>query len=268
MRTIIGMTRLGLYGLLCAALIPLQALVLLFTRGAGAYVIPPFYHKLVCALFGITIEVAGKPAAARHILFLSNHISYLDIEVISAVLKTSFVAKEDVAHWPLFGLLAKLQQTVFITRDPRRAETGRAAFARGLQRPMPLVLFAEGTSSNGESVLPFKSSLFDLFFDPDIKAQLTLQPLTIDLLAVDGQPVQSAAQRERYAYHGETVLAPHLWAFAKGRGARVRLVFHDPLDINAYPDRKALAAAAQTACAAGLSFAKDEAPLKPKGIKP
>lgn len=250
MRTLIGIARLFVYAVLCAVLIPLQALVLLVTKGPAAYIIPVWFHKTVCALFAIKIETVGRPGAKRNLVLLSNHISYLDIEVISAVLPVSFIAKNEVARWPLFGLLAKLQQTVFISRDPRQAQDGQRKLDKALARPMPLVLFAEGTSSNGESVLPFKSTLFNIF----LNKKIILQPLTIDLLEVDGKAITTPIQRDLYAYYDDIVLAPHLWSFAKGRGAKIRLVFHDVLDVKQYTDRKTLAHAAHTACASGLGL--------------
>ncbi len=258
MRTLIGVFRLFVYGCVCAVLIPLQALILLATKGPAAYVIPIHFHRFNCRLFNIKVEVVGKPAADRHIIFFSNHLSYLDIEVISSVIRTSFVAKQEVADWPLFGLLGKLQQTLFISRDPKEAEASRQAFKKALNRPMPLVLFAEGTSSNGEKVLPFKSTLFDIFFSHDIENLPVLQPMTLALRSVDGRPLDDPAQRDLYAYYGDIVLAPHLWHFAKGRGAHIAVVFHPPLELAHHEGRKALATAAQTACAAGLEFAKHD----------
>ncbi len=266
MRTLIGIFRLFVYGLLCASLIPIQALIVLVTKGPIAYIIPQFFHRFNLKLFNIKVNIIGEPAARRHIVFLSNHLSYLDIEVISAVINTSFIAKDDVANWPLFGILAKLQQTVFISRDPNKAAESRALFEAALGRPMPLVLFAEGTSTNGETVLPFKSTLFDIFLNNHEKIQPVLQPMTLALTHIDGQPIGHTVARDAYAYYGDIVLAPHLWEFAKSRGAALNVVFHPPLDIKTHTDRKSLAMAAQTACAAGLEFAKHDqtSPIKEK----
>ena len=254
MRTVSGILRLFVYGLLCVLLIPVQALIVSITKGAGAYIIPRFFHRFNLKLFNIKLEVIGAPARSRHIVFVSNHLSYLDIEVISAVIDTSFVAKADVAQWPLFGILAKLQQTVFISRDPRKREEASAAFASALHRPMPLVLFAEGTSSNGETILPFKSTLFGQLLENEI----ILQPMTLDLVEVDGKSTRDPVQRDLYAYYGDIVLAPHLWQFAKGKGAKLRITFHAPIDTATYTDRKTLAVVAHTACASGLQFAKHD----------
>ncbi len=254
MRTLIGIFRLVIYGLACVILIPFQALILTITTGPAAYVIPRYFHRFNCRLFNMTITIKGQAVAKRRIIFVGNHLSYLDIEVLSAVIDTSFIAKEDVRRWPLFGILARLQQTVFISRDPRQAEQGKAVFEAALARPMPLVLFAEGTSSNGAQILPFKSTLFEML----LKSDIIIQPFTLSLTGVDGRAITDDAQRDQYAYYGDIVLAPHLWEFAKSRGASLTLTFHPPLDRAAHPDRKSLAMAAQTACASGLEFAKQD----------
>lgn len=261
MRTLIGIFRLTVYGLACLLLIPVQQIIVLITRGPASHIIPRAFHRFSCHLYNIKVMIKGQPVADKRIIFVGNHLSYLDIEVIGSVIKGSFIAKEDVAHWPLFGTLARLQQTVFISRDPRRAEESKFAFSEALKRTMPLILFAEGTSSNGAQVLPFKSTLFELLLSSDI----TIQPFTLSLTGMDGKPVHEPAQRDRYAYYGDTVLAPHLWQFAKSKGAELTLTFHEPLDRAAHPDRKSLAGAAQTACAAGLELAKNDIP-QPQGI--
>lgn len=256
MRPMIGIFRLFIYGLTCVLLIPVQALIVLTTKGPAAYFIPRYFHRFNCRLFNIKVTVKGQPVADKRIIFVGNHLSYLDIEVISAVIDTSFVAKEDVKGWPLFGILARLQQTVFITRDAKRAEEGKAVFRSALTRTAPLILFAEGTSGNGAQILPFKSTLFE----PLLQSDIIIQPFTLSLTHMDGKAVHDPAQRDAYAYYGDTVLAPHLWQFAKSKGAALTLTFHAPLDRAAHPDRKSLAAAAQTACAAGLELGKNETP--------
>lgn len=258
MRALIGFVRLFFYLLACVLFIPVQWLVLRITSGPASFIIPLWIHRYNCRLFNIRVTVRGAPAASEHIVFVGNHLSYLDIEAIGSVLEGSFIAKEDVARWPLFGTLARLQQTLFISRDPRRAEAGKTAFAQALAKPRPLILFAEGTSSNGAAVLPFKSTLFGIFFAEELPRRPVVQPFTLVLTGVDGQAVtpDNTALRDRYAYYGDTVLGPHLWEFAKGRGAELTLVFHPPLDLIHYDERKSLSVAAQSACASGLAFAK------------
>src|ERR1700734_88109 len=121
---------------------------------------PHRYHKFLCRLFGIRLTVIGQPVQDRGVLMVSNHTSYFDILALSAAASVSFVAKSEVANWPFFGLLAKLQGTVFIDRE-RRTKAGEARdLIRGrLEEGDALVLFPEGTSDDGNRVLSFKSAL-------------------------------------------------------------------------------------------------------------
>lgn len=116
-----------------------------------------------------------------------------------------------------------------------------------------LVLFAEGTTSPGLAVLPFKSSAFAAI----VTAGIAVQPVTIVLEAVDGRPLGAGdeALRDRYAYHGDMHLGPHLWRFLQSHGACLRLHFHPPVATAAWPDRKAIAAEVHRRVAAALAGA-------------
>ena len=122
--------------------------------------IPVFYHRLICALLGVRVRVVGAPIAAHPLLIVANHASWLDISVITSAAPVVFVAKREIASWPFFGLLAKLQRSVFVDRE-RRHKTGEvnAEIAQRLAEGDPVVLFGEGTSSDGNRVLPFRSAL-------------------------------------------------------------------------------------------------------------
>lgn len=224
----------------CAVLIPPQACILLFTRGRGAYILPQFWHIMVCRAFGIRVEVTGCPIRDRQVLYVGNHLSYLDISAISSVLPVSFVAKDDVARWPLFGLLARLQRTAFISRDRGRAASESDALRARLFQGGSLAVFPEGTSSDGTAVLPFKSSLFELVCGEGA-VPVTVQPFTISLAEIDGRVPAGQAERDIYAWYGAMTLAPHFLAFAKCSGVKVRLHFHPPVAIQQGVDRKALA---------------------------
>ena len=121
---------------------------------------PQRYHKFLCRLFGINVRVIGTPVQDEGVLMVANHTSYFDILVFSAAARVSFVAKAEVQTWPLFSTLARLQETVFVERT-RRAQTGQARdqIRERLLAGDALVLFPEGTSNDGNAVLPFKSAL-------------------------------------------------------------------------------------------------------------
>jgi 1-acyl-sn-glycerol-3-phosphate acyltransferase len=180
------------------------------------------------------------------LVHISNHLSYLDVTALGQCLPTRFVAKEDVRGWPLFGLLAKVQQTVFVSRRRQHAGVVGDALSRALDGAHGLTLFPEGTTSDGADVLPFKSAAFaPLAARPGLR----LQPVRIELLSVDGEAVAAGGDRSRYAYFGEATLLPHFWRFLGGRGAQLRVHFLDVLVVAEGADRKALALATWRAVA-------------------
>lgn len=235
MRSFIAAIKITAYLALTFSCIPVQwALLKLFPK-ANPYKFPQIYHRLCCLILGIKVIVEGDIEQDGHVVFISNHISYLDIPVIASVVPTAFVAKKDVDTWPLFGTLARLQRTHLISRSPADADKEKNAFVERLEEPRPLVLFAEGTNTNGSSVIPFKSSMFEVFLNKNIK----LQPLTISILEVDEQTVTTDNQREIFAW-GDIEIPQHLWRFAKGKGCVVKLNFQKPVLSISYKERKSL----------------------------
>lgn len=245
-----------------AVLAPVQALLLATTRGPASTRFPMLVHGVLCRLLGLRVEVRGQPVGSPRAVYLSNHLSYLDVPALGSFLRCRFVAKEEVNGWPMFGWLSRLQRTVFVSRNPRRAAEVSRAIATAVSSGHRLVLFPEGTTSDGSRVLPFKSSLFAVLADPGL-APLELQPVSIELLEVDGRKVRTGGDRDLYAYHGEMQLLPHLFAFMGGTGARVRISFHAPLQDFTGCSRKELAALAHAsvnACRGLDAFADEGSP--------
>ncbi len=251
MAALIALLKFSQFLFWCAVLIPPQMLILLFTRGKPAYALPQLWHKMICRAFGIEVELEGAPAAGGQTLYVSNHISYLDIPVISCVLAASFVAKADVAGWPVFGLLAKLHQTIFISRSRQSIQEESHVLKNILKAGGSIIVFPEGTSSDGRSVLPFKSSLFSMVLDSDIP-NVIIQPFTVELIETDGKKVETQKDRDYYAWYGDMTLMPHFWQFAKRRGAKVKLHFHPPIKVQEGGNRKDLALKCHEIVASGL----------------
>jgi 1-acyl-sn-glycerol-3-phosphate acyltransferase len=233
-----------------AVLAPLQCAAALLSGGRMPTRLPALFHRLACRVMGVVVDVRGAMNGGQTV-WISNHLSYLDIMAIGSVARCSFVAKDDVRGWPVFGLLARLQDTVFISRTARRAADVGQALALALAGGRNLVVFPEGTTSDGAAVLPFKSSLFEVFVADPTQAGLTLQPLTVSIESIDGHAVD-VANRDLYAYHGDASLGPHLLRFLGTKGAKVRLTFHAPLSNDTTASRKTLAHAAHVAVAGGL----------------
>jgi len=219
-----------------------QHTILMFTRGRGAFVFPGMWHRAVAVILGIKIIVEGQPVQDRQVIYVANHLSYLDITVLTTIIPSSFVARGDVSGWPIAGLLARLQQTVFISRNRQDILEAKDGIAEAIASGRRLIIFAEGTSSDGSVVLPFKSSLFSLAMDNPAGRKLMVQPVTLSLLEVDGRPATDTGVRDLYAWHGDMTFPPHFLQFVRLRGARIRVTFHPPRDAAQYSDRKALCA--------------------------
>jgi 1-acyl-sn-glycerol-3-phosphate acyltransferase len=152
------------------------------------------------------------------------------------------VAKADVASWPVFGFLAKLQQTAFISRARGDAAKGRNALGKMLAEGKSLIIFPEGTSTDGSELFPFKSSMFSLALRENAD-RLLIQPFSLKVDLIDGHGVVTQDDRDLYAWHYKmtTELPEHLWRFANTSGVNITLTFHEPLKAADYADRKMLA---------------------------
>ncbi|HKS64086.1 MAG TPA: lysophospholipid acyltransferase family protein [Xanthobacteraceae bacterium] len=207
--------------------------------------IPVFYHRFVCRLLGIRVRVTGAPMDRRPLLIVANHSSWLDISIITAQAPVVFVAKSEIATWPLFGVLAKLQRTVFVERD-RRAKTGavNAAIAQRLAEGDPVLLFGEGTTGDGNRVAPFRTALIGAARDAIVAAgdvpQIWVQPLSIAYVAQQGIPL-GRHLRPRVACYGKMKLFPHIGAIARSGAVDVTVTWGEPVAYSGETDRKALA---------------------------
>jgi 1-acyl-sn-glycerol-3-phosphate acyltransferase len=256
---LLAVTRLGLLTVWCALMVPPQIILLWFHKGPRAYTIPRLWHRGVCRICGLKVEIEGDPVTDRQVLYVSNHLSYLDIPVIGSFLKASFIAKEDIAHWPVIGFLSTVQQTAFISRSSSRAKHVKNALGDMLAEGKSLILFPEGTSSPGKEVLPFKSSLFALTMEKDA-SPLPIQPFTLSITAIEKAPPMNDTARNLYAWHGDMDFAPHSWTFLKTKGATIRLTFHPPIIPAPHEDRKTVARLTWERVASTLPSSLDSPP--------
>lgn len=236
--------------ILASVTLPLMPLQQLFVWWwpAAARRFPHFFHGMVARILGVKVTVVGDPVPG---LFASNHVSWLDIIVLSAVAPVSFIAKREVNGWPFFGSLARLQRTVFIDRDRRHSAGGSAEeMRRRLQSGDTLVLFAEGTTSDGAHVRPFKTAFFAAADLPG----LTVQPVSLAYRGQWGLPM-TRRDLPRYAWYGDMDLAPHLWGALKAGPVEVTVTLHAPLSLAEAGDRKSLAAKAEAAVREGMTRA-------------
>jgi 1-acyl-sn-glycerol-3-phosphate acyltransferase len=225
-------------------LAPLQLLALAFDLRLQR-TIPHLCHRVLCALIGVRIRQVGQRSDARPALILSNHVSWLDISVISALSPVAFVAKSEVAGWPVFGWLAKLQRTIFINRKARH-QTGAATreIAGRLLGGDVVVLFAEGTSSDGSRVLPFRSSLVGAVHHAlghsTHHTSITVQPMSLAYTGLGGVPI-GRALRARVAWYGDADLIPHLVQLLASGAVDITVSWGEAVAYDMRADRKAIA---------------------------
>ena len=256
--------RISLYALFTLALIPVQAVFVLV--GCRAQVrFPVWYHRCCCRLLGFRVVRRGKPVLDGPVLFVSNHCSYLDIAILGSLLPASFVARADVAAWPLFGTLAKLQRSVFVDRKSFRAIKHRDEMSTRLEAGDSLILFPEGTSSDGNRVLPFKSSLLSVAELTPGGRPLTVQPVSIAYTMLDGLPL-GRYLRPYFAWYGDMDMLGHLWQWAGLGRLTVIVRFHEPVTLARFDSRKALTEHCYEVVSRGLSeaLAGRHEPIQPR----
>jgi len=244
--------RLAIYLAFTLVLMPVQAIGLALRRPWTAS-FPCFYHWWCCRILGLRVRRIGRPTKSRPALFAANHISYLDISVFGSLIAGSFIAKSEVGSWPLFGWLARLQRSVFIDRQVRSTARQRDSIAGRLAAREALILFPEGTSGDGNRVLPFKSALFSVA-DHGATGPVTVQPVSIAYTRLDGMPI-GRRLRPLFAWYGAMTMAPHLWTMLGLGAVEIVVEFHPPTTLAACGSRKALARYCQERVAAGLANA-------------
>ncbi|PWE33060.1 1-acyl-sn-glycerol-3-phosphate acyltransferase [Maritimibacter sp. 55A14] len=200
--------------------------------------VTPWITQGVCkasfAILGIGFRWRGRPMTARGAV-VANHASWLDIFALNAAQRIFFVSKAEVRGWPGIGPLARATGTVFIERDRRHASAQKTIFEDRLRRGDKLLFFPEGTSTDSTRVLPFKSTLFQAFFAPEIVEFMHVQPVTVVYHAPRG------ADPRFYGWWGDMDFGRHLLkVLAAPLQGEVEVVFHTPVRVAEFPHRKAL----------------------------
>lgn len=217
---------------------------------------PMAWHKTACWAIGLKIRTKGALSTHRPIMITANHASWVDILVLGACAPVSFIAKSEVASWPLFGHLAKLQRTIFVDRQ-RRQNTGQkvAEISQRMKMGDVIVLFPEGTTSDGNYVLPFKSALFgavqkaqDDFDDHAV----FIQPVSIAYISAHGLPL-GRANRDLIAWPGDIALLPHLKQVLLEGSIGVEVTFTEPIEFHETMSRRAVAAQSEASVRKALN---------------
>ena len=248
-----AMTRLLAYLGLTLVLLPVQAYALRFSPRLSL-TLPLWHHHRCCRLLGIHVVRRGRMSRQRPTLFVSNHVSYLDIIVLGSLIPGSFIAKAEIKSWPLFGWLARLQRSVFVERRAARTAAHRDEIRARLGQGDRLVLFPEGTSGDGNRVLPYKSALLSAAEGEPGDKPLAVQPITIAYTKLDGMPL-GRHLRPFYAWYGDMELMPHIWQLAGMGRITVEVRFHRPVSSADFASRKELCDYCYQQAAQGMSSA-------------
>lgn len=212
------------------------------------------FHRGVLRCLNIECIVEGCPLEGRPTLYVSNHISYIDIFILGSVLPGTYIAKSEVAKWPLFGQLAKLQNTLFIERRSQKVGNQIQQIQRHLLDKSNLILFPEGTSDIGTYVAPFHSSFFQAAQNENF--DITIAPVTVSYTHYKNERMDRST-REYYAWYKPKKILPHfLNSLGIGRG-RVRLICHEPVKLDSFESRKACSRHCETVIRQGLLKALD-----------
>jgi len=194
------------------------------------------FFKGLISIFGIKVKVFGK-IDQKKTLYVSNHISYLDIFVLGSVIKGIFVAKSEIKTWPLINKIAMLGRTIFINRSKVFSIKDQVnLLSNYFKTNQNIILFPEGTSSDGSKVLPFKSSLFGLVELKQFR-EYKIQPISISYSKIDGMPVEKKF-RPFFAWFGDMDLISHAWKFLGLGLSEVDINFHKPIKFSDFKDRK------------------------------
>ncbi|MEO1274965.1 MAG: lysophospholipid acyltransferase family protein [Pseudomonadota bacterium] len=197
-------------------------------------------------LAGLERQVEGTPVPGGALV--ANHCSWLDILSLRAVTLMYFVSKAEVSDWPGVGFVTRVTGTIFIERRRSQAKAQEAVLRSRIAADQLLIFFPEGTSTDGQRVLPFKSSLFSVFFDEGRGADLLVQPVSIVYAPAPGSELPA----EFYGWWADMPFYGHILdVFARSRRGRVTVTFHPPARPADFSDRKALAEHCQQSVAEG-----------------
>lgn len=244
--------------------------ILIRSTGKSKIRFARYYWASVCRILGLRVRVVGTVAGTirdaqavtlgqKPVIFVANHSSWLDIAVVGGILPTVFVAKQQIADWPIIGTLARLGRTIFVSRQ--RNNTGRElrAMTERLANGDNLILFPEGTSTDGSRVLPFLSSFFAIAKpsrqDPDgvpPPPPVLIQPISIVYDRLEGLPV-GRARRTAFAWYGDMELAPHIWKVTQWRSMRASIILHPPIAPESCRTRKDLSALVHQVISKGVA---------------
>ena len=255
--TFLGLMRFFGVAFLSFTILPLQALVVRYSKDRW-WPLAGLWHRMICRTLGLEIQLIGEAVKGGPVLFTANHISWLDILILGGKLENaSFIAKSEMQSWGMVGKISALHKTIFVDRT-RRTDSARQrdALVSRVQEGHSLILFPEGTSTDGVRVEKFKSSLFSVAEKADEASGHTLkiQPVTLAFTEMNGMPMVRS-KMPLVAWLGDVELFEHLRQFLGLARTVVTIEFHEPTTLDAWGCRKDLARYCEEKVRAGLERA-------------
>lgn len=215
------------------------------------FMVARLWSRLCLRIIGMRLSVAGIPASSGALV--ANHCSWIDILSLRAVRLIYFVSKAEVASWPGVGFITRITGTVFIERRRSQAKAQETILRERIAAEQLLCFFPEGTSTDGQRVLGFKSSLFSAFFRDGQGTDILIQPVTMRYHPHEA----SGLPADFYGWWGDMSFEGHIWdVCTRSFGGHAEVIFHPPVRAADFPDRKALADHCQRRVAEGMHSGK------------
>jgi lyso-ornithine lipid O-acyltransferase len=246
----IALTRLTAMAIIIYGLMIILAITRLLESPFRARPISPHIVQLACRasliILGFKVRTHGDPM--RHDgAIVCNHGSWFDIFTLNSASQVFFVSKAEVSKWPAIGIVARSTGTVFIERKASHAKRQKTQFAERLISGDRLLFFPEGTSTDGRRVVGFKSTLFAAFFDKELVESMWIQPASLIYHAPKGRDARF------YGWWGDMEFLPHfLKTLGVARSGSADIIFHPPVRVTDFKDRKALASHCEKEARKGL----------------
>lgn len=218
-----------------------------------------FWCRSSCWLFNITVRCEGRPFGCCPTLFVSNHVSYLDVIILGSFLDATFIAKAEIKGWPLIGYIANRVGTMFIRRHWRQALVQRNLLAARMRQGESFVLFAEGTSTSGLAVKPFKTSLLSVAEPWVLDCPVAARAVTLAYTRLADGRAYDRATCDLYAWYDDMEFAPHLRRLLQQDGCEVTIRLHEPVLSWAVDSRKILGPQLRGQIVESLARARDRA---------
>ncbi len=180
----------------------------------------------LCRTLKIEVDAPQAESLGEGVLFVSNHLGYLDILILQSAVRGRFIAKAEVRKWPVIGRLADLFGCFFCDRDrPFASYRLLPDICESLRQGVNVLLFPEGTTGNGDRKLPFKG----MFFEAAVRTGKPVVPLRIEYLSLDGKPIDRK-NRDRVYWYGDMTFIEHFWCFLRTCELKVKVSFLPSID--------------------------------------